>query len=220
MLSSHLVRHRLGVSRPVRKVAGIALTLAVLLALSGCWVTSINSLYEDGNDRDVVVEKELAGAWSLTDDEQCVTTLTITIKNRGYEIESAQQGERCGDAGKTSHQEGVLVKLDEHEFLDVAPRAEDVCDSCIAKHQIYLTRIGEDSLELVPIDSDWLKAAVEAKTVTLSTLADDTDTLTASSKDLKDFCRRFAGDQAAFKNDDAEVFERGSVPAAEASGAQ
>jgi hypothetical protein len=181
-------------SRP----AAILLILAGLLLLSGCWVTSINPLYEQGKDPDVVVEPVLAGTWSFTDD-QCVTTLTITVHEQGYDLQYESTGEKCSDAGKVIHQEAHLVKLGAHEFLDVEPRAADVCDMCLAKHQIFLAKIGKDSATLTPIDSEWLEAAIQAKTVTLATLPDDTDTLTASTKDLKEFCRKYAEDQAAFK---------------------
>jgi hypothetical protein len=60
-----------------------ALALATLLLLSGCWVTSINALYDDGtvdnphDDPDVVFDQSLVGTWTATNDK-CTTLLTIT----------------------------------------------------------------------------------------------------------------------------------------------
>lgn len=83
-----------------------------------------------------------------------------------------------------------------------------VCDMCAARHDILLVKFDKATLTFTPIDSDWLKKSIEAKTVTLSTVAGDTDTITASSKDLKAFCRQFADDKAAFKPDSMFGFHR------------
>ena len=53
----------------VQKCAGIGLALAGLLVLSGCWVTSINGLYEEPTldnphmDPDLVFDQMLVGSW-------------------------------------------------------------------------------------------------------------------------------------------------------------
>ena len=98
------------------------------------------------------------------------------------------------------------MKLDAYYFLDVSPIADDVCDMCLAKHDIFLVKFDRTTLSLTPIDSDWLKKSVEAKTVTLATLAGDTDTITASSTELKAFCRKFAENTEVFKS--ALMFKR------------
>jgi len=188
-------------SRLTRRIAEIILVLAGVLALQSCWVESINSLYEGGfarKDPDVVFEQRLTGSWSVTEDK-CTIALTISAKENTYGLESIQQGEGCSDAGKKSRQQARLVKLDAHYFFDVSPMDDDVCEMCLAKHTIYQMKIDKDSFSLIPIDSDWLKNAMEKKVVVLATLPDDTDTLTASSADLKTFCRRYADDSQAFK---------------------
>jgi len=57
MSFSHVVR-----LRSTLKCAGITLALAGLLVLPGCWVESINPLYEDGffssKDSDVVFDQD------------------------------------------------------------------------------------------------------------------------------------------------------------------
>ena len=69
--------------------------------------------------------------------------------------------------------------LDSYYFLDLSPVNKDVCDMCLAKHEIFLAKFDKDSLSLTPIDSDWLKKSISQKTVSLATVADDTDTITA-----------------------------------------
>jgi len=189
-------------SRAIPRCAAIALVLAGLLALPGCWVESINPLYEDGffssKDTDVVLDQRLTGSWSAAFDEKCTVALTVSAKDDVYDLASTQ-GTGCDHQGKKSRQQARLVKLDAHLFLDVSPLPDDVCDECLAKHTIYQTKIDKDSFSLTPIDSDWLKNALEQKKASLATLPDDSDTLTASTKDLKAFCRKYADDPAAFK---------------------
>jgi len=126
--------------------------------------------------------------------------LKVSAKDDVYDLESTQQGDGCGEPGKKSRLQGRLVRLETSYFFDVSPMPEDVCEECLAKHTIYQVKIDKDTLLFTPIDSDWLKKSLAAKTVTLSTLEDDTDTITASSKDLKALCRKFAEDKAAFQS--------------------
>ena len=79
---------------------------------------------------------------------------------------------------------------------------------CVAKHSVLLTRFDKATLSLSPVDSDWLKRSLTAKTVSLATLAGDTDTITASSKDLKAFCRKFAENTEVFKPESTSTFKR------------
>jgi hypothetical protein len=204
------------------RMSAVLLALFGLLSLSGCWVTSINPLYEEGSlgapqDTDLVFDQTLVGSWSSSSDK-CKTLLTITAKDGVYDLQSIDRGEGCGE--EKSHQQGRLVKLGEHYFLDVSPINDDVCEMCAAKHSIFLAEIDKATLSLTPIDSDWLKKSIAAGTVTLTTVAGDTDTITASSRDLKAFCRKFAEDEAVFKPDSTNTLERNPVSRATDSSQQ
>ncbi len=135
-------------------------------------------------DPDVVFDQTLIGSWTTTDDK-CPTLLTISAKEQIYDLQLAEQGEGCSQ--DKPHRQAQLVKPDTRYFLDVSPMDDAVCDMCVAKHNILLVKFDKATLTFTPIDSDWLKKSIEAKTVTLSTVAGDTDTITASSKDLKAF---------------------------------
>ena len=100
------------------------------------------------------------------------------------------------------------MKLDTYYFLDISPMSDDVCDMCLAKHNIFLAKFDKVTLSLTPIDSDWLKKSLAAKTVAVATLGDDSDTITASSKDLKAFCRTFAENKGVFKPESTITFKR------------
>ncbi|MFY9680221.1 MAG: hypothetical protein WA424_02095 [Candidatus Sulfotelmatobacter sp.] len=209
--------HRVIRSWAYLKGIGICLVIVGLLVLPGCEVMSIHPLYEDVSpkDPDIVLDKDLAGSWSLTDGK-CTTTLTVTAKEEIYDFRSVKEGEGCSDAGEEARMQARLVKLDSYYFLDVSPRAEDVCDTCLALHWISLARFDKDTLSLTPIDSDGLNELLRAGTVHLKILPEDPKlliperptTLTALSKDLKNFCRKFAGNKKIFKPESTETLTR------------
>jgi hypothetical protein len=198
-------------SHVFRRFSGAGLIVAALLALSGCWVSSINPLYEQTtmdnlhSDPDVVFDQTLIGSWTAIDDK-CTTVLTIAATDLVYDLQSTDHGEGC--SGEKSHFQARLVKLDTHYFLDLEPMPGDVCVMCLARHEIFLAKFDKIALSLTAIDSDWLKKSLEAKTVTLATVADDPDTITASSKDLKAFCRKFAENTEVFKPGSTETLKR------------
>jgi hypothetical protein len=199
-------------SSNIPRISGISLILAALFVLPGCWVTSINPLYEEStifnlhpNDPDVILDQGLVGSWTTTEDK-CPTLLTISAKDTTYDVHWVEQGDGCSK--DNYHRQARLVKLDTHYFLDVSPMDDAVCDLCAAKHVILLVKLEKATLSLTQIDSDWMKKSIEAKTVTLSTVAGDTDTITASSKDLKGFCRQFAENKEVFKPESTFGFKR------------
>lgn len=187
---------------PTIRMAGVLLVFAGLLVLPACWVKSINGLREGGvfgSDKDQTFDAGLLGTWETTVDK-CSTALAITADGKGYHWKTTSSGEECEqDQGDTAYYDAELFKLGDHEFLDLTARPEDVCEMCVAVHWIFLAEIDKDSFSLTPIDSDWLKKAEERKVVTLATLRDDTDTVTASAAELKVFCRKYSDDKAVFK---------------------
>jgi hypothetical protein len=194
------------------RLAAIALALAGLLVLPGCWVTSINGLYEEPStdnpqtDPGLVFDASLIGSWIEVGDK-CTAPLAITHKDEVYDLRSTGEGEGCTDSDK-AHYQAHLVKLDAYYFLDVSPMPDDVCGMCLAKHSIFLAKFDKSTLSVTPIDSDWLKKSLAARTVVLATLAGDTDTITASPKDLKAFCRSFAEKKEVFKPESTTTYKR------------
>ncbi len=90
-----------------------------LLVLPGCEVMSIHPLYEENvspKDPDIVLDKDLAGSWSLTDGK-CTTTLTVTAKEEIYDFRSVTgRAKGCSDAGEEARMQARLVKLDSYLF--------------------------------------------------------------------------------------------------------
>jgi hypothetical protein len=207
----------------ISRLAGIAVMLAALLVLTACWVESINGLAEAGRsekDPDVVVDQRLTGSWNMSaaDDDKCSKTLvTIAFKDEIYEVKwSALQG--CNDKDQSS--QARLVRLDTYYFFDVFAAQHDVCDTCLAKHQIFQLKFDGDGFSLTPIDSDWLKASVAAKTIKLATMPDNPELITAPTAELKAFCRRFAADKTAFRSDAKSMFKRAAMQQPASGGLQ
>lgn len=188
--------------RSGNRVVEMVLVLAGLLALPACWVKSIHGLREGGLfglDKDQTFDASLLGTWKATVDE-CSITLGITADRKEYHWKTTSVGKECdNDRGDKAYYDAELFKLDDHEFLDLTARSEDVCKLCVAIHWIFLVQIEKGSLSLTPIDSDWLEKAEEQRIIALATLPGDTGTITASPAELKAFCRKYADDKAVFK---------------------
>jgi hypothetical protein len=193
------------------RIAKTLLVLAGLVALSGCWVTSVNPLYEDKfvskPDPDLIFDQNLVGTWGF-DDEDCPGTLKIEAEEGAYDL-TMTPSPQCKRDEKILKYEGHLVKLDSHVFLDLAPQQEEVCVMCLPLRQFFLVKIERNSLALTPIDYDWLKKSIEQKTVIIQTVPDRPEiVLTASSKELKDFVRKYADDKSAFRSVPSDTFKR------------
>jgi len=200
------------------RIAALVFALASLLVLPGCWVYSVAPLYEENlahPDADLEFDQNLVGSWWHADKE-CTSTLAFKgqQKEAAYELTYAAAPECKTDEGekRAFQYDGHIIKLDNHRFLDVNPKSADVCDLCLPLHSFFLISQQNDTLVLTPVDDDWLKDAMAQEKVTLAHLTfahyyDDL-TLTASSKDLKVFVRRYADDKAAFKPDPNLMFTR------------
>jgi len=183
------------------RIVALVVMFACLAGLSGCWVSSINPLYEESFlfkvDPDVILDPSFEGNWGV-EDEGCQWTLEIIAKEKAYNL-TMTPSSKCKPGEKTSKYEGRLVKLDSHVFLDLVPDQEVVCDLCLPLHNLFLANIEKASLSLAPIDYEWLQKSADQKTLTLQTLSGRPDVITSSSKELKDFVRKYADDKSVFK---------------------
>ncbi len=193
------------------RIVSLVLVVLLLISLPACWVVSIEGLDESewgGSDHNRTFEPALLGAW-LIPSPGCLATIIITADNGEYVARETSEGEKCTEEDKKEvDYRGKLYKLDQHLFLDITARSEDVCKVCIPVHWIFQIRIEKDLLGLAPINSDWLKNKLGAKTVSLATLSNETDVVTATPKDLKDFCRKYADDKEAFIQTPTMVLKR------------
>jgi hypothetical protein len=184
------------------------LILGSLLSLTGCWVYSVQPLYEENAtppDPDLTFDQSLLGSWIQTEKE-CAWNLTISGDRRSYELNMAP-GPECKSEDKPSRYEGHLLKLGGMEVIDVTPESGDVCDLCLPLHSFLLVMLQNDTLTFVPIDHGWLVQAMKDNKVHMAELARrgpyEPVVLTSSSKQLKQFVNRYVGDKSAF-NSEAE----------------
>ena len=209
------------------RVIGILLALAALATLPGCWVYSIEPLYDESIsplDPDLTSDQNLVGSWVQVG-EDCPSTLTIiaddlrkttttsdkhtttaTEPRYGLILTPETSGTSCKSDDKPSRYEGHLVKLGDRRFLDVFPQSDEVCDLCLPMHSFMLLALANDHLDLIPLDRDWLMQAISAKQVHLPYIPvghgiEDPLALTAPSRELKDLLRKHADDKVAFKPD-------------------
>ena len=206
--------------RPTLRVFGIVLALSGLILLPGCWVYSMEPLYEENlnADPDLTFDPSLLGSWARSDDG-CTWTLTITADQKVYEFTMSPAPNCKGES--TRRYDGRLLKLDNHRFLDLVTASDEVCDLCLPVHSFFRVSQQSNGLALTPIDLDWMLQAIETKKVVLAHLQRqkplrrsevvtkaDAIVLTASSADLKEFVRKYADDEAVFKPDSAFKFRR------------
>ena len=193
-------------SRAISRIGVGAISLLCLLAFTGCWVYSIEPLYEANlshADPDLIFDQSLVGSWGQLEGN-CLWILTITGDQQAYDLKMAPAPE-CKSQEKATEYAGHLVKLGNGRFLDVLPKSDEVCDLCLPLHTFLLVSQENDNLHLIPLDRDWLVQAMDEKKVTLTELERhgpfDQVTLTASSVDLKKLIRQYADDKDAFKAD-------------------
>ena len=185
------------------KTPFLFLAFLSLIFLCGCWVYSVEPLYDNApsvSDPDLTFDQNLVGSWAQLQDD-CLWILSITADGREYQMKMAPAPE-CKSDEKPSKYTARLVKLGNSSFLDVLPDSDGVCDLCLPLHTFLLVSLQNDDLAFTPLDRDWLVQAMTEKKVTLAHLEHpgkyDPVTLTASSKELKEVVRKYADDRAAF----------------------
>jgi len=201
-MSHSAIRNRLFPSKCLLAI----LVVAPLLALTGCWVYSVEPLY-DANasqpDSSLTFDQSLLGSWTQTDKE-CKWILTVSGDRQSYQMVMAPAAD-CKTEDKTTRYEGHLLKLGTSLVIDVTPESDDVCELCLPLHSFLLVLLENDSLTFVPMDHDWLAQAMKEKKLDLAELARhgpyDAVVLTSSSKQLKEFVSKYAGDKSAFNSE-------------------
>jgi len=202
-MSRSAIRNRIF---PLKCFLAILVVGPLLLVLTGCWVYSVEPLYEANAshpDPNLTFDQRLLGSWTQTG-EGCTRILTMSGDRKSYEMVMAPAAD-CKSEDKTTHYEGHLLKLGTSLVIDVTPESDDVCDLCLPLHSFLLVMLENDSLTFVPMDHDWLAQAMKDKKVDLADLARhgpyDPVVLTSSSKQLREFVSKYADDKSAFNSE-------------------
>ncbi|MGA2377181.1 MAG: hypothetical protein ABSF72_16805 [Candidatus Sulfotelmatobacter sp.] len=203
-LSSYI--HSVGALR----IAAITVGLFCLLMMSGCWMFSLQPLFDGGSDPDLIFDESLVGAWGH-EAEDCQWTLTVQASAGAYNM-AMGPGAGCKTDEKSTRYLAYLVKVDNHRFLDVSPKQSEVCDLCLSVHTFALLSLENNTLSLTPLDGDWLDRTIKEKKVAVAYVGGERTgidiTLNARPAELKTLLRTYANDSAAFKPSGRLVFTR------------
>lgn len=177
--------------RNVLRAIGVAI---IGIAVSGCWVTSLNPYFEQ---KIAKFEKGLVGTWQ---NKKGDTTVVIEKDVEGaYKI-------LFSDGGGTSKFKGYLARIGGSLFMDIAI-AEDVKGnglfrSCIVPTH-FLVRLEYTSrrIRYSHIGFDWMKGILASDERAISGAlmhADGPILLTSTTEEIQDFLATSAGNTEAF----------------------
>lgn len=172
----------------------IRLVLALVLVLAlGCYVQSIQPLYDD---RTMAFDPGLVGTWVADEDEEYVFTVSDTTRGM-YTLISELGGSRA-------RFEAVLLELGGTAFLDIYPDAPETentfyMDHLLRVHNLLRVEMDADTLWVSDFDAEWLQTMVDKKRLRLAHVPlDGAMLLTGSTAELQSFVQKFAKTPEAF----------------------
>ena len=188
------------------KSLGLVFAIMLLAFFAGC-IPSLHPLYTAD---DLVFEPGLVGRWSPVEDSESGEVWTFTKSDQtGYRLvvdPKEKESEDDTPAGRAEF-DAHLLKLGDHMFLDLypeQPRFENdfYMMHLVPAHSFFKLSIEGDILKLVMIDYEWLDKMLKKRKIKLKheRLEDGAIVLTASTKELQKFFRKYAGNKDAFQN--------------------
>ena len=169
----------------------VVLLVSMLVSLSGC--ASVVSLHPVAmpNDRDVVFDPALVGAWEevKADSDGARTKYIVARAESGYTVNVGPD-----KAKGTMH----VLKTGDRYLLDV------YCPSDSAPPPVHLfvkLRLDKDAAWLAEMESDWLKEQIKTRgQLRHKVLAEDHDriVLTASPTELRRYLLPYVADDRSF----------------------
>lgn len=175
-----------------RRWAGLAVSLLGLLWLSGCWIPSVNPLYEDS---DLVSDQGLVGTWQA-EDSKTAMTFTRDAGGKCYDIVYEEND------GKSNFS-GCVAQLGKARYLDIKPAAAKQPDALSAHllplHSFWKMELQSDRLILQALNAEWFKEMDTKKRLQLEHFESEEDiVLTASTASLRSFFLRNGGLEGVF----------------------
>lgn len=175
-------------------------------------------LSQDGDSDYVLIITDPRGAAALTDtriigawngDSAALRTVradpALTAR---YRSDSAVLARVTGDSGLHWAFLGRLVRLGSVSFMDFTTLGDldSVppplgADLQLGVHAFWRLQVESSRLRLWPLDGPWLTTAIDSGRVTLAhDRVDDRAVVTAPSRELQTFLRRYAADTGAFRD--------------------
>lgn len=190
----------------MRKACLLCSIFLFLVVVQGCIMMNVHPLYRSADD--IVFDPWLVGRWSEKDDDKEVWEFSAPKEgNTSYLVTISENNE------PREILEGCLVEIDGHQFMDLMPHdfefnKKDAQTLLIndlllfPTHTILQIRRSGDNLLMAFVEYEWITDQVEKGTFELPhEVEDDRVLITASSEKLREFVRRYAGDEKVFKLD-------------------
>ena len=199
----------------------IALAIAfalVLIFLSSC-LTTLHPIF---TEKDLAYDSKLIGVWNTesqgnkgrviisnlaTENSVELPENMSAIKQRGYFISYQDSN------GKTSERYiAFLARIGKHLYFDYYPadkKEDPKIDEFFGVHFVkmhtsYRVDISKDgSFELTQLDEGYVRKLIEEKKIRISheTDADDNIVITASTKELQQYLRKYGDEPSAYRNE-------------------
>ena len=184
------------------------LTLLIFL-LNGCIVSSIHPLWTKENR---IFEERYLGKWGDPDCAPGDSCGYITLENAGDTAYTLTQTIFDSELFGSEHEIMIdsalatLVQIGQHSFLDIFPLSEQaawawgIYTPYIPVHSFLRVKIDKDNLVLEKLDPERLETLFKQKRIRLKhEIEGDHTILTAPTKDLVRFMKKYADDPQAFE---------------------
>ena len=200
----------------------LALAVAVLRSMPGCWVFSVAPLDEDPGHsvRDLSVagdwwQPELGCTLSIKLAEASPRPGTGHYYNISYAAPAWTGSDCLIDVGVYKFK-GLLFQVGEGRFLDLMPDLDDKKPNhpyFMPVHSFHKVVVKDKRLSLVPISSKWILERSRAKTFPLRMRDEfgdkwDVIVLTASSEEIRTFLRAHENYEKTFAPEPSFTFEK------------
>ena len=196
-------------ARALRRAVVLIVVAAVLIPLSGCWVFSVYPLA--GPTDDLVFDKLLAGNW-WSAQNKCTVSFTRLPDERAYHVayitaKDASEGCWLGQ-GETASFEGKVVELGGARFLDIVPTDLPLRNHMVLAHSFYRVKFDVNSLTITPMNYQMVEGLMQEEKLRGVQRSDNTMTLTANTKELREFIRQNATNQDVWNDGGKLEFQR------------
>lgn len=182
------------------RAAKIPIVLAIALILTGC-VPSLHPLF---TEEDLVFDGALLGAWVEKDGAS--TWVLKKSGDKAYELVYTEKGE---PRSFQAH----LAQLGPHRFMDIYPEEPNMKNELykfhlIPAHTFSRVRLEGQVLRVQMLYDEWLHEMITARKVNIAhERLEDGILLTAPTRELQQFLRKYAEDPKAF-TDPTELHRR------------
>lgn len=178
-----------------KATASLGVCLLAILFLSGCWVQSLNPMFE--KESDIIFDPRLEGHWVASDGGASVTF----SRDGGGKCYNVVYWEQGGGKFGPEHEETTnlytcLGRLGKNTFLDVDAGDPKLTEALTAHlvdaHSFWRVELGPDTFSIRSLNSEWFKKQIESRKLGLAYVPEGNHliVLTSSTPELRAFFQR------------------------------